>query len=147
MKYKIISLFLSSLFIGNLLAQETILSPNSTCINCADNRDASSVFEIQSTDKGMLIPRMSEAQRMAINTPAKGLLVFDNTTNSFWFYNGTEWEELGASSATSGNSYWAIDGEDIKHTNIGNVAITGRCLLYTSPSPRDATLSRMPSSA
>ena len=27
------------------------------------------------------------------------------------------------------------------HTHIGN------CLLYTSPSPRDATLSRMPSSA
>ena len=27
------------------------------------------------------------------------------------------------------------------------VALDGRCLLYTSPSPRDATLSRMPSSA
>ena len=26
-------------------------------------------------------------------------------------------------------------------------ALTGDCLLYTSPSPRDATLSRMPSSA
>ena len=26
-------------------------------------------------------------------------------------------------------------------------ATTGSCLLYTSPSPRDATLSRMPSSA
>ena len=25
--------------------------------------------------------------------------------------------------------------------------VTGACLLYTSPSPRDATLSRMPSSA
>ena len=25
--------------------------------------------------------------------------------------------------------------------------VTGTCLLYTSPSPRDATLSRMPSSA
>ena len=27
------------------------------------------------------------------------------------------------------------------------IAVTGTCLLYTSPSPRDATLSRMPSSA
>ena len=26
-------------------------------------------------------------------------------------------------------------------------AVSGDCLLYTSPSPRDATLSRMPSSA
>ena len=32
----------------------------------------------------------------------------------------------------------------------GNVvfdSVSGTCLLYTSPSPRDATLSRMPSSA
>ena len=28
-----------------------------------------------------------------------------------------------------------------------DVTLPGRCLLYTSPSPRDATLSRMPSSA
>ena len=30
---------------------------------------------------------------------------------------------------------------------VGAVAMMGGCLLYTSPSPRDATLSRMPSSA
>ena len=29
----------------------------------------------------------------------------------------------------------------------GDVKMTESCLLYTSPSPRDATLSRMPSSA
>ena len=28
-----------------------------------------------------------------------------------------------------------------------NALLSGSCLLYTSPSPRDATLSRMPSSA
>ena len=31
--------------------------------------------------------------------------------------------------------------------NTLNLEIIGPCLLYTSPSPRDATLSRMPSSA
>ena len=35
------------------------------------------------------------------------------------------------------------DNEHYKHT----VADDHTCLLYTSPSPRDATLSRMPSSA
>ena len=35
-------------------------------------------------------------------------------------------------------------GVSIIHSNVGD---TGTCLLYTSPSPRDATLSRMPSSA
>ena len=32
-------------------------------------------------------------------------------------------------------------------TNIGSIPHSKSCLLYTSPSPRDATLSRMPSSA
>ena len=31
--------------------------------------------------------------------------------------------------------------------NILGISVSGACLLYTSPSPRDATLSRMPSSA
>ena len=35
---------------------------------------------------------------------------------------------------------------DLILTDLINIAING-CLLYTSPSPRDATLSRMPSSA
>ena len=36
-----------------------------------------------------------------------------------------------------------------RHTNLDNVSIAGvtTCLLYTSPSPRDGLLSRMPSSA
>ena len=35
----------------------------------------------------------------------------------------------------------------ILHSLTGTMAISESCLLYTSPSPRDATLSRMPSSA
>ena len=34
-----------------------------------------------------------------------------------------------------------------KKTGLSDAAITGTCLLYTSPSPRDGLLSRMPSSA
>ena len=34
-----------------------------------------------------------------------------------------------------------------KEMGIETVAVFSDCLLYTSPSPRDATLSRMPSSA
>ena len=36
--------------------------------------------------------------------------------------------------------------DSLKKATVGSVTIYG-CLLYTSPSPRDATLSRMPSSA
>ncbi|TDA85852.1 hypothetical protein E0702_17340, partial [Halomonas marinisediminis] len=39
--------------------------------------DASSALEVQSTEKGLLIPRMTSAQRTAIASPALGLLVYD----------------------------------------------------------------------
>ena len=58
--------------------------------------DASSMLDIQSTSKGVLIPRMLTSERTAISTPANGLLVYDTTTNSFWFFNGTIWVELAA---------------------------------------------------
>ena len=54
----------------------------------------SSSLHIESTNSGILIPRMTTLQRNAIITPAKGLLVFDNTSSSFWFFNGTIWQEL-----------------------------------------------------
>lgn len=56
--------------------------------------DSSAILDVKSTDKGLLIPRMNSASRMAIVTPAEGLMVYDSTTNSFWFYQNTAWTEL-----------------------------------------------------
>ncbi|NCO64741.1 MAG: hypothetical protein GW810_09740 [Flavobacteriales bacterium] len=55
--------------------------------------DASSMLDIQSTSKGILIPRMDTSQRTSIALPVSGLLVFDTDTQSFWFYK-TSWTEL-----------------------------------------------------
>jgi hypothetical protein len=55
--------------------------------------DVSSMLDIQSTTKGMLIPRMDSSQRTSISSPATGLLLFDTDTQSFWFYGGS-WTEL-----------------------------------------------------
>lgn len=68
--------------------------------------NASAQLDITSTSKGMLVPRMTTAQRTAIASPAKGLLVFDADTNSFWFYNGTAWTELTAGATTG----WGLTG-------------------------------------
>ena len=43
-------------------------------------------------------------------------------------------------------AFWTMLDEDISEREFAEVKVLG-CLLYTSPSPRDATLSRMPSSA
>ena len=55
---------------------------------------ASAALEVSSGTKGILIPRMSTTERNAIVNPANGLLVFDVTTNSFWFRRLTAWVEL-----------------------------------------------------
>ena len=58
--------------------------------------DASSVLDITSTTAGLLIPRMTNAQRQAISNPAAGLQVFvtDFDGGSVMLYNGTEWGTL-----------------------------------------------------
>lgn len=53
--------------------------------------DPSSILDIRSDTQGMLTPRMTGAQRIAIVTPAKGLLVFDIDDDTFYYHDGTNW--------------------------------------------------------
>ena len=55
--------------------------------------DASAILDIQSTAHGVLVPRVTSAQRTDIAAPANGLLVFDTDTGGFWFYQGG-WQSL-----------------------------------------------------
>ena len=58
--------------------------------------NSSSLLEVVSTSKGVLIPRMTKAQRDAIAIPATGLLIFQtNSTPGFYYYNGAVWTALG----------------------------------------------------
>jgi hypothetical protein len=53
--------------------------------------DISAMLDISSTTKGLLAPRMSEAQKNAIVSPASGLLIFqtDGTQTGFYYNEGT----------------------------------------------------------
>lgn len=54
--------------------------------------DPSAQLDVSSTDKGMLVPRMTLSERNAITDPATGLLIFQtNNTPGFYYYNGSEW--------------------------------------------------------
>ena len=55
---------------------------------------SSAMLDVKSTTKGMLTPRMTTAQRAAIASPAIGLLVYDITTKSFWYYDNGKWNEI-----------------------------------------------------
>ncbi|MBL0073417.1 MAG: hypothetical protein IPP34_17025 [Bacteroidetes bacterium] len=52
--------------------------------------DASAVLDIVSSDKGLLVPRLTTVQRLTIR-PATGLLVFDTSLNTFFYFDGTIW--------------------------------------------------------
>jgi hypothetical protein len=56
--------------------------------------EASAALEVKSTTKGLLIPRMTTTERNAIAAPVNGLLVFDITSNSFWYKVTSSWVEL-----------------------------------------------------
>lgn len=56
----------------------------------------SAIGDIRSTTKGILIPRMTEAQKNAIASPATSLLVYQTDENAgFWYYDSTAWVWLG----------------------------------------------------
>lgn len=55
-----------------------------------DNPNQSAILDIESTTSGLLIPRMTLAQRNAITLPANGLLIYQTDgATGFWYYNGT----------------------------------------------------------
>lgn len=68
--------------------------------------DASAQLEILSTSKGLLIPRLSLAQREQINNPANGLLIYQVVNSpGFYYYNNGQWQKLvNSSELTSGGS-------------------------------------------
>lgn len=64
-------------------------------INTSGNApDSSAMLDITSTDKGVLIPRMTTAERELIQNPATALLVYDTDEGSFWYYENNQWREI-----------------------------------------------------
>lgn len=61
----------------------------SVSINTTGNAaDTSALLDITSVSKGLLIPRMTQAQKLAIFNPSDGLLIYQNDgTKGFYFYN------------------------------------------------------------
>ena len=55
--------------------------------------DASTIFQVNSTTKGFLPPRMTTTQKNAIASPAAGLMVYDTTLNKLCVYT-TAWETI-----------------------------------------------------
>lgn len=86
MKNLFLAVMISAAFIKSFAQNVAINTTGASALDCA-------ILDISSQDKGILIPRMTSAARLAIASPQDGLLVFDTDSRNFWFYSGS-WNEL-----------------------------------------------------
>ena len=78
-------LFLTIGLLAIKVSAQVKVGDNPTVVN------SSAVFEMESTSKGLLLPRMTSAQRNAIVSPATGLVIYNTTKNCVEHYNGSAW--------------------------------------------------------
>lgn len=96
----------------------------------ASTADNSAMLDVKSTEKGMLIPRMTAAQRNLIASPATGLLVYQTDgTSGFYFNQGTpsvkNWILLGAKGDTGAAGPQGVQGVAGPIGPQGTVGATG----------------------
>lgn len=83
------------------------------------NPNSSAILDLNSINRGLLLPRMSTTQREAINAPAEGLLVYDNTLSKTYVYSSSDWETL-----AGGVGLWTEDNSPVGlYYNSGNAAV------------------------
>jgi hypothetical protein len=110
---KIVLIFSLTLFVGCpfIYSQVGINTSGS-------NPDPSAMMDVSSTTKGLLIPRMTKAERNGILNPAIGLIVFQtDNTPGLYFNSGTptvpSWVLAGGNSGlwqTSGSNVYYYEG-------------------------------------
>ncbi|MES2849889.1 MAG: hypothetical protein V4685_12585 [Bacteroidota bacterium] len=84
--FKIITVLIASLFTTTCFSQSVSIN------NTGAAADSTAMLDVNSTTKGLLIPRMVAQQRTAIATPATGLLVYQTDGDpGFYYYNGANW--------------------------------------------------------
>lgn len=88
---------------------------------------ASAALELSATDKGLLVPRLTAAQRTAISSPATGLLVYQTDgITGLYMYSGSAWITQGSWTVTSGtpaSAFMLVSPAGVTSGATGNVAI------------------------
>lgn len=118
MKKSILVFGLFALFIIRSKAQNVAIN------NDGSQPASSAMLDIKSTSKGLLIPRMTAAQKTAISSPVKGLLIFQTDGSSgFYYYNGSAWSPLTAP-AQAGVAGWSTTGNAGTDSTINFIGTT-----------------------
>jgi hypothetical protein len=87
------AIIIISILLGYLL---TISAQGVKIGDNANVADPSAMLDVESVNKGVLHPRMTESQRDAIASPATGLLIFQtDVTQGFYYWTGGCWQMIG----------------------------------------------------
>ena len=80
--------------------------------------DPSSMLDVSSTTQGLLTPRMTTTQKLAIASPANGLMVFDTTLKAFNYYDSstTSWLSIGSAVSDGRTKFKRIKSTDVLAT-------------------------------
>ena len=111
------------LTVGLLLGSASVFAQKDNVGIGTTSPDASAVLDIQSSNKGLLIPRMSLEQRKSVNRPATGLMIYQTDEKAgFYFYNGDDWKPLteavgNAKAVALDVDNWSKNGDAVSSTN------------------------------
>ncbi len=72
------------------------------------NPNPSAILDIQSSDKGILIPRLDTG---SVSIPVNGLLIYQPSDNSFYYYNDNAWTTLSSGVSSEMTSIADADGD------------------------------------
>ncbi|MFZ4056521.1 MAG: beta strand repeat-containing protein [Ferruginibacter sp.] len=146
--------FVRIILIGLALMSVTQIKAQNIAINETGNQpDTSAMLDVSSTNKGFLAPRITTVQMNAIPLPAKGLMVYNTTSNAFFVNIGTSgtpnWVQLATgtggitslnaltgatqtfATGTTGNDF-AINSTGTTHTfNLPDASATARGVVST----------------
>lgn len=85
---------LKTLFLAVALIASCALTAQVAITTDGSSADSSAMLDIKSTTGGLLIPRMTTAQRNAISNPAQSLLIFNTTTKCYEGYVDNAWRPI-----------------------------------------------------
>jgi hypothetical protein len=96
--------------------------------------NSSAQLDISSTSKGLLIPRLTAAQKSAIASPAEGLIIYQTDGTKGFYYNaGTPASPNWTMVQTGGGTSSVADGS-ITNAKLAGAAVTGSKMKFRTVS-------------
>ena len=80
--------------LGSGTPVERMRISNVGAVGIGTTANASALLDVQSTTKGVRMPNMTTTQKVAITSPAAGLMVFDTTLAKLCVYSGAAWQTV-----------------------------------------------------